>query len=303
MTISSQTNKVVLPGNGIATTFSFAFVGDDPSVIEVVYTDPSGNVTDLAPSQYSISLNAPVPGQIWGYGGTVTYPLTGSPIVAGATLTIARELPYLQEVSLSNQGSQTPQSMEQGLDLLEMQIQQLDELFSRAIVGPISDPPTVTYTLPSAIQRAGMVVGFDSFGDVIAVSEVPAGLISTVMQPFCEAASLAIARGLLGIGSIPLPQPVRLITTGHTDTALSTDWLIGWNVLYAGTKVETIPSAATVTAGTPLVIKDVYGDCNINPIAIEPVAGTIEGQATFSMTIRNMSVTLIPDGISNWMVI
>ena len=89
------------------------------------YTNTSGIVTQLNPSQYTLYINPPATGSLWGVGGTLTYPLTGSPIASGTTLTISRSIPYQQLVSISNQGDFSPQVIEEALDTLCMEIQQL----------------------------------------------------------------------------------------------------------------------------------------------------------------------------------
>ncbi len=55
----------------------------------------------------------------------MTYPLVGSPIANGTTLTVARILPYTQNITIANQGDFSPQVIEEMGDTLEMQIQQL----------------------------------------------------------------------------------------------------------------------------------------------------------------------------------
>src|SRR5579859_1864957 len=139
MTINNSANKVVAAGNGVQTVFPFTFVGVNAGDISVILTDASGNNTTLAPSLYTLALNTAPAGQIWGLGGTVTNPLVGSPIPIGSTLTIIRNLPLTQLISLSNQGNEFPASVETGLDLLMMVLQQINELFSRAIVVPVVD--------------------------------------------------------------------------------------------------------------------------------------------------------------------
>jgi hypothetical protein len=205
-TINSQINKVVLGGNGAQTVFGFSFIGVAASDISVTFTDASGNQTLLTqgsgPTQYQLSLNAPVSGAIWGVGGTITYNPSGTPIASGTTLTILRTVPLTQTVSLTNQGAFFPTAVETGLDLLAMQIQQLSELYGRAIVAPPSDPPTVNLTLPPAAQRANTGLAFDGSGNVIAGVTPASGTISSAMQPVVNAASLAAGRTAFGLGTM-----------------------------------------------------------------------------------------------------
>ena len=95
------------------------------SNIVVSYTNASGVLSILQPNTYSVSLNAAVTGSIWGVGGTVTYPLTGSPIASGTSLTIQRILPLTQSAEISNQGNQYPIVTEQALDIQCMETQQV----------------------------------------------------------------------------------------------------------------------------------------------------------------------------------
>lgn len=124
MTIPTSQSLEIFLGNGVTTSFNFTFVGDSISYIVVTYTDITGNATVLSAASYTVSLNEAATGSLWGIGGTVTYPLVGSPIAAGTTLTVARILPLTQVNTISNQGNFAPQVTESALDTLAMQIQQ-----------------------------------------------------------------------------------------------------------------------------------------------------------------------------------
>jgi len=124
------------PGNGATTVFSFPFVGVSQDDLEVTYTDATGATSILPASVYTVALNAVPVGGLWGIGGTVTYPNSGAPpvpIAVGTSLTITRILPYEQTVSISNQGAFYPRAVEQGLDLLELQLQQVEADAQQAI--------------------------------------------------------------------------------------------------------------------------------------------------------------------------
>lgn len=124
MTIPTQQSSQIFLGNGVTTAFDFSFVGADSDFINVTYTDADGNSETLLPAQYTIFLNPAATGALWGIGGTVTYPIVGSPIANGTSLTVARILPLVQDDSISNQGAFAPSVIETALDTLEMQIQQ-----------------------------------------------------------------------------------------------------------------------------------------------------------------------------------
>ena len=90
MTIASTINKTICLGNGATTAFSYSFLIPIASDVVVTFTDASGNQTVLAPTQYTIS------GLGNGNGGTINYPLSGSPMSAGQSITLQRILPYQQ---------------------------------------------------------------------------------------------------------------------------------------------------------------------------------------------------------------
>ncbi len=125
MTISTSQSQTIALGNGATPTFTFDFVADSAQNIEVIFTDTDGTQTTLAASLYTLVLNAVASGQIWSVGGSVTYPIVGSPIANGTSLTIQRILPFTQVITIANQGDFAPQVIEEMGDTLEMQIQQL----------------------------------------------------------------------------------------------------------------------------------------------------------------------------------
>lgn len=183
MTISTTSNSVTLLGNGSTTAFSFNFVYDSAADIFVIFTDATGAQTALSSTQYTLVLNPPALGSIWGVGGTVTYPLVGSPIANGTSLTIYRQLPYTQNTSISNQGDFYPQVVEAALDTLCMETQQLAAQVTRSIQAPIVDGNPVVI-LPAAAARAGMYLAFDGSGNVIVSPGTSGGGISPLAPYF-----------------------------------------------------------------------------------------------------------------------
>lgn len=129
MTIGTPLSTITLSGNGVTTSFAYPFLIPAASDAQVVYTNAAGVETFLLPTQYTIA------GVGTSTGGTVTYPLSGSPIAGGTTLTISRVLPLVQTTSISNQGP-TFEATEGALDTLEMQIQQLQAQITQAVPIP-----------------------------------------------------------------------------------------------------------------------------------------------------------------------
>ena len=148
MALSTSANKVIHNGNGVATSFPFTFPILEASHLSVIYTDAGGNSITLSTSLYSVTGIGAIA------GGSVTYPLSGSPLASGETLTLLRTVPLTQTTVLSNQGGYYPEVVERRFDLAYMAMQQLAEIVGRYTVSSISNPATEqsNYALIQALQ-------------------------------------------------------------------------------------------------------------------------------------------------------
>lgn len=123
MTLAPQYPVVVLPGDGSNTFFNYDFEipyqddGITPAVL-VQLQDGVMDPMDVDPSLFNIT------GVGAEMGGTVTYPLSGSPLPIGWFIIIKRNLYYSQGSAFPNIAFQ-PRQVENMGDRLEMQIQQL----------------------------------------------------------------------------------------------------------------------------------------------------------------------------------
>lgn len=115
MTVETTASTITYTGNGATTVFPYTFQIPETSDL---YVYVSGNL--ISPTLYSVTGIGDV------NGGNVTYPLTGSPLSATQTITITRTLPFTQTLDLTNQDGFYPETVEDGLDRLEMQIQQIN---------------------------------------------------------------------------------------------------------------------------------------------------------------------------------
>jgi hypothetical protein len=166
MTISTTVNKVIGQGNGATTAFSYSFLMPSAANAVVTFTDAFGNQTVLSPSQYSLSgVGNP-------NGGTLNYPLSGSPMSAGQSITLQRILPFQQLTSLVNQSGFYPAVVEAAMDSLEMQIQQLGATANGnvSLQYPAIDSGGLNAILPAAALRANKLVSFDALGNVVAIA-------------------------------------------------------------------------------------------------------------------------------------
>jgi hypothetical protein len=126
--LTTNQSFVTYQGNGATTVFPYTFIIPSAASAVVSITNTATGVTTiLSTSQYTITgigSGSEFSGGS-GPGGNVTYPVTGSPLPAGYTITIQRVVPYQQSTSLTNQGAFYPNVVEACLDILTMQTQQL----------------------------------------------------------------------------------------------------------------------------------------------------------------------------------
>ena len=277
MTISTTTSSVTYQGNGATLVWSFPFVADSPSDLDVYYTDSTGTTVLLGPTQYTVFINPTPIGGLWGIGGTVTYPNSGTPpvpIQPGTYISIVRSVPYEQNVSINNQGAFYPQAVEQALDILELQIQQLETGLAYCVRAPVTDLVPLN-ELPSASARANGYLAFDSTGQPI-ITTAPSG----------------------GGGSgMPSGTPRRVSTTGTaTINVLTSDSWNGVSVYQSGTPVTTIQLPSSQG---PYPVFDASGNAGTYPITILPPSGqTINGLSQYIMAFNYQSVVLYLDGVS-----
>lgn len=256
MTVSTTAFAVTLAGNGATTVFSFPFIADNASTIQVTYTDANGVQTVLSPGLYTLVINTPPVGGLWGIGGTVTYPLIGSAIASGTTLTIQRTVPYTQTVSIANQGAFYPSAVEQGLDLLELQIQQFQGQLANVVKAPVVDG-VLDMTLPALAARANKFLLFNSSGQptvslgIPSTTPIGAGSIMFFLSAFASLALADAAASAVG-GSLVIDSNVTL--AGNT-TLSTKEVIFAGGVITRGTFTLTIN---TIVAGN-LAIFDKAG--------------------------------------------
>lgn len=250
MTIDVSTNSQNWLGNGATTVFPYTFAMPDASDATLLLTDSAGVQTTIPGGSYSITgVGQPTAGG-GPQGGNVTYPLSGSPVPAGSSLTLIRDVPYTQPDQFTNQGGLWPLVIEGSEDNLEMQIQQLANGLSRAIlINPADTSPPVP--LAPAAARAGKYLAFNSLGQPIAALSAPGTTpVSAAMAPVVAAATIAAAQALLSITPVSLAMaPV----VGAASIAAATQLLQVWsNIGLAKTTTYPVANAdhaKTITLG------------------------------------------------------
>jgi hypothetical protein len=155
-------------GNGSATSFAFTFRVFAEEDIRVVLADTDGVESELVlDSDYSVALNGD---QEDNPGGSVTYPISGSPLATGEALTLAGALEYDQPADVPDGGNFSPTAIENEFDRIVMQIQQLAEENERGIRLALSSVGVST-ELP--LPQANQVIAWNTAGTALVNRDTP----------------------------------------------------------------------------------------------------------------------------------
>lgn len=155
MTISSETRKAgPFAGNDVTTEFAFTFkVFSAADLLVVRGIDATGVETTLVlDTDYTASVNSD---QNTSPGGSITL---SSALATGTTLVVTSALENLQPAHLSNNGGFYPAVVNDALDRATIQIQQLAEQLSRAVMVSITsgtDPEALIASISSYADSAG----------------------------------------------------------------------------------------------------------------------------------------------------
>jgi len=112
---------------------------------------------------------------------------------------------------------------------------------------------------------------------------------------------LTTAQIWLALVSVALPS--RSIAAGTTDAPVPGDFTIKWTSAAAAGKTESLPACTTSLKGTTYVIKDGVGTAAAYNITLTPASGTIDGAASYVLTVNRQAVLLQCDGGSDWTIL
>lgn len=257
MTVPAAARKAgPFNGNGSTTSFPFTFKVFTDEDIEVVYADADGVESVLTlDSDYSVSLNAD---QDASPGGSVTYPISGSPLASGRKLSIAGALAYEQETDIPTGGNFNPTVLENALDKLSMQTQQLAEGLERAAKLPITNAGDAEALVEDLVRLADSA---DNIDTVVANLADITTVADDLNEPVSEINTVA--------GAI-----ANVNTVGNNISNVNTVAGISGNVTtVAGisanvTTVAGISANVTTVAGIAANVTSVAGNAtNINAVA------------------------------------
>ena len=135
MTVSSQTNKVIYVGNGVAKEFAIPF-----SFLEREHIKVRQKKNDIQTERTDWTVKS----------GNLVF--TDAP-ESGAEIAIVREVPMTQETDYRDNEILHAETLERNFDKLTMQVQQLAEKSARAVTVDIFDDTAAAELIPS-IRKA-----------------------------------------------------------------------------------------------------------------------------------------------------
>ena len=261
MTIPATTRKAgPFTGNGSNTAFPFTFKVFTATDVAVIKADVDGVESTLTlDSDYSVTLNSD---QDATPGGTVTYPISGSPLPSTDKLSIKGDVDYQQGTDIPTGGDFNPVVLENALDSLSMQIQQVQEAVSRAAVVPITSAADAEALVADIALLASKIDNLDTiFAGMADITTVADDL----NEPVSEIETVA---GSITNVNIVGANIADVNAVAANETNVDTVAGISANV----TTVAGIAANVTTVAGISANVTSVAGNAtNINAVAANEV--------------------------------
>lgn len=225
MTVATTTNKALFNGSGSTGPFTFNFKFWDNSEIYCTKT-VSGVDTVLTEGVHYTLTGAGIE-----TGGSITL-ITALPV--GENLTIVRTLPFVQDTDLPNNGPFFAQTIEDTFDKLEMQIQQLAEVYDRSLKLSVSNRHTGSLELIES-DVADKILSFDEDGNLAVINSS----YSIVVKDGSSAgtATVVYADASSGVTTVNLPASgeVVVIKADNTNNSVLILGIGSSTVLYGAT--------------------------------------------------------------------
>lgn len=282
MTTPSTPRKAgPLQGNGATTAFPFSFKVFSANDVKVAIADSAGTETELVlNTHYTVALNA---NQETSPGGTVTYPVSGSPLATGSVLSIIGDLDYDQPLDLPSGGNFSPLALENQLDRTTMQIQQLREEMDRTAKLPPTSSESVEDLVDDLQRLADSADNIDTVAGSIANVNTVAGNIANVNTVGANIAHVAatganIAAVVTVAGD--LNEPVSEIETVAASIA---------NVNTVGANIANVTTVAGVSANVTTVAGIAADVTSVAGMAgdVTNFADVYQGAKAADPTLRN----------------
>lgn len=170
MTVATTLSRVAYTGDGITVAFAVPFPFFEPADLAVIErTIATGTeTTKILNVDYTVA---------GGAGSTGTVTASGAPDSTNQWI-VLRATPLTQLIDYVSNDGFPAETHETGLDRSAMRAQEIQEKLGRSIKFPPGDSGTLDPTLPSSVERAGKILGFDVNGKPVPVVDIPAGVLN-----------------------------------------------------------------------------------------------------------------------------
>ena len=246
MTVSNETRAVRYLGDTSTTVWAYTFLIPTKAECEVsLYDTVAETWTDVDPADFSITgLNDPS-------GGTVTYPLSGSPLAATVYIYINRTVAYTQTLSIPSRSAFDATTLEAQLDDTVFQTQQNRDAAQGGL--RLQAPDVFNDPLPPKESLAGKTIAFDSV-----TGEPEAGPTVTEISNAQDYAAAAAASATAAANTL-INFETKYLGAKASDPTLDNEGnalIIGalyWNTtndvmrVYNGTSWEDVSTAASLS--------------------------------------------------------
>lgn len=245
MSVTSTTNIAgPYTGNAVTTEFQFAFLLKAAAHLKVYrrLTLTSDLVLLALTTDYTLKANSLDNNS----GGAII--MNSAPAI-GTTILLVREVPLLQETSLTNQGPWYPEVHENAFDLFVMMIQQLDEKIERSLKIDLDSTQTADEYI-AELEDIRIAASAAISAASAALSDAQAA--AAAAQAYAEAASK--------VAGVPLPANSAEVTEGTDSSKYITPAALNEAGITAtpvkSSSAEIIAGSDDAKFATPKALKD-----------------------------------------------
>lgn len=236
MTITATQTYATYMGNSASTNFPFSFIiPDSASCVVTLTTIATGATQVLSPTVYTLN------GAGNAAGGSIDYPLIGSPITSATNITVQRIESETQTTDLTSQDGLYPDTIENALDKVTRLVQQVQTDVNNALAFPIG---------ASALPASALIT---------ATLNAAANATAAAASAVAAAASAASVAGLVPVNA-----------AGIQTAAVTEPKIADGNVTPRKLATSSVPYGAVMLNGT--LVTSVTG--NALTIALKTKAGT-----------------------------
>lgn len=171
MTVSNQTNRTSAVGSGsggqeVTIPFPYSATSDLSVISRVTATGVETSLVET--TNYTVTAASES-------GGTLT---TVTAVAVTAEIHIIRDTPNTQSLDLVTGGNFNAENIENALDKNTTLIIENKDSLGRTLTFPDTDPSTSFADMPNSVDRASLVLSFDTLGKPTVSSAVPTGSVS-----------------------------------------------------------------------------------------------------------------------------